>query len=106
MTAANGELKRSGEDLEAKGLTEYMWDILYWTWGCTSIAAIFGEKAWWAYIVVPLYSVWLAWTTYGSMKQGITGMAGGGGTGGMANEPTSTRQKKLENRGGQKMQYR
>ncbi|KAI4132781.1 MAG: hypothetical protein LQ338_000485 [Usnochroma carphineum] len=103
VSATNGELKRPGEDLEAKGLTEYLWDVLYWTWGCTIIAAVFGDKAWWGYIVVPFYSIWLAWTTFGRMKDGMAGMAGGGGTGGMA---TSNRQKKMEKRGGQQMQYR
>ncbi|KAL9008486.1 MAG: hypothetical protein Q9173_006392 [Seirophora scorigena] len=104
--AASGELKKSGEDLEAKGLTEYMWDVLYWTWGCTVVATVFGDKAWWAYIVVPFYSIWLAWTTFGGMKQGMLGMTGGGDTEGPTNGPTSNRQKKMEKKGGQKMQYR
>ncbi|KAL9599272.1 MAG: hypothetical protein Q9219_003974 [cf. Caloplaca sp. 3 TL-2023] len=104
--ALNGELKKSGEDLEAKGLTEYMWDVLYWTWGCTLLSAILGDKAWWGWIIVPLYSIWLAWTTFGGMRQGLAGMAGGGHGEVMANGAGSNRQKKLEKRGGQKMQYR
>ncbi|KAL8724260.1 MAG: hypothetical protein Q9166_008049 [cf. Caloplaca sp. 2 TL-2023] len=106
VTAPNGELKRSGEDLEAKGLTEYMWDVLYWTWGCTVIASIFGDKAWWVYIVVPVYSVWLAWTTFGGMRKGMAGMAGRDDSGNTANGSMSNRQKKQEKRGGQKVQYR
>jgi hypothetical protein len=47
-THANGDLKRSGEDLEAKGLTEWMWDITYWTWFCVVLAALAGNKAWYA----------------------------------------------------------
>ncbi|KAL8751924.1 MAG: hypothetical protein Q9184_005901 [Pyrenodesmia sp. 2 TL-2023] len=104
VNAPNGELKKAGEDLEAKGLTEYMWDVLYWTWGCAVVAGLFGDKAWWGYLVVPIYSLWLAWTTFGGMKDGILGMAGGGGTGGAASVVTSNRQKKLEKRSGQKMQ--
>ncbi|KAL8984485.1 MAG: hypothetical protein Q9177_004689 [Variospora cf. flavescens] len=105
--AASGELKRSGEDLEAKGLTEYMWDVLYWTWGCIIFTTVFGDKAWWAYLVVPCYSIWLAWTTFGGMKQGMLGVPGGGDTDGMTNGPTSNRQKKMEKKGGsQKVQYR
>ncbi|KAL8928762.1 MAG: hypothetical protein Q9208_001540 [Pyrenodesmia sp. 3 TL-2023] len=103
VNAPNGELKKAGEDLEAKGLTEYMWDVLYWTWGCVGVAGLFGDKAWWGYLVVPVYSLWLAWTTFGSMKEGILGMAGGGGTGGAANGGTSNRQRKMEKRSGQKM---
>lgn len=44
------ELKSSGEDLEAKGLTEWMWDILYWTWICIGLAAVFGDWAWYLYV--------------------------------------------------------
>ncbi|KAL8824464.1 MAG: hypothetical protein Q9170_008144 [Blastenia crenularia] len=101
-----GELKKAGEDLEAKGLTEYMWDILYWTWGCIVTAAIFGDKAWWGWIVVPLYSIWLAWSTFRGVREGIAGMAGGNNNGEVANGSASNRQKKMEKRGGQKMQYR
>ena len=44
------ELRRSGEDLEAKGLTEYMWDVLYWSWGCVAVAAVLGDRAWWLWV--------------------------------------------------------
>ena len=102
--APNGELKRSGDDLEAKGLTEYMFDVLYWTWGCTVAAAIFGDRGWWLWVMIPLYSIWLAWTTFGSVRQGISGMTGQGGEWGK--EQTSNRQKKMEKKGGQRVQYR
>ncbi|KAL9025191.1 MAG: hypothetical protein Q9196_005946 [Gyalolechia fulgens] len=102
----NGELKKAGEDLEAKGLTEYMWDVLYWTLGCTVIATIFGDKAWWGWIVVPLYSIWLAWTTFGGLREGMAGMAGPTNSGEVGNGLASNRQKKLEKRDGQRMQYR
>ncbi|KAL8946152.1 MAG: hypothetical protein Q9222_007417 [Ikaeria aurantiellina] len=106
VTGINGEVKQPGEDLEAKGLTEYMWDVLYWTWGCTLVAIVLGDRAWYGWIVVPLYSAWLAWTTFGNMKQGMAGMAGNKGAEDTANGSTSNRQKKMEKRGGQKMQYR
>lgn len=44
------ELRSSGEDLEAKGLTEWMWDVLYWTWICIGMAAVFGDWAWYFYV--------------------------------------------------------
>lgn len=100
--AQNGELKKSGEDLEAKGLTEYLWDILYWSWGCIGLASVFGDKAWWAWIIVPLYSSWLAYTTFGGLRQGIAGLKRDTVNDGA----TSNRQKKLEKRGGQRTQYR
>ena len=99
-------MKRSGEDLEAKGLTEYMWDVLYWTWGCTVIAGLFGNKAWWLWIVVPLYSIWLAWTTFGGIRNGLAGMTGKDNAPAMADGTASNRQKKMEKRGTQKVQYR
>jgi hypothetical protein len=41
---------RSGEDLEAKGLVEYAFDVIYWTWGCLITVALFGERAWWLWV--------------------------------------------------------
>lgn len=103
--AENGELKRPGEDLDAKGLTEFMWDVLYWTWACIAAAAMVGNGAWWMYAVVPIYSMWQASTMVMNMRQGMAGMTGQGeGSGEGAGE--SKRQKKLEKRGGQKAQHR
>jgi hypothetical protein len=45
-----GELRKSGDDLEAAGLTEWMWDVLYWTYGCTILAAVVGDWGWWAWV--------------------------------------------------------
>ncbi|KAL1964959.1 hypothetical protein VTN77DRAFT_6159 [Rasamsonia byssochlamydoides] len=96
---SDGTLRSPGEDLGASGLTEYMWDVLYWTWGCMGAVCLFGDRAWWLWIVVPLYSVWLAWTTFAGMRSGLAGMGGAG------DAPESKRQKKLEKRG-QRVQYR
>lgn len=101
-------LKRAGEDLEAKGLTEWMWDILYWTWGCVVTVALLGDWAWWAYLAVPFYSVWLAWSTFGSVRQslGMGGASQAQENGESKAAGPSKRQAKLEKRGGQRMQYR
>lgn len=57
--------------------------------------------------MVPLYSVWLAYTTVMGMKSGLAGMGGGGSDGGSAAAAAeSKRQKKMEKRGGQRMSYR
>ncbi|KAF4547404.1 putative SRP-independent targeting protein 2 [Elsinoe fawcettii] len=96
------ELKKAGEDLEAKGLTEWMWDVTYWTWINVIVAALAGNWAWYLYIIVPAYSLWLAYTTFSGARQGLAGM-------GQPSEGTagqSKRQAKMEKRGGQKMQYR
>ena len=105
--APNGDLKRSGEDLEAKGLTEFMWDVLYWTWGCVVAASLLGNKGWWLWGVIPVYGAWLAYTTFGSVRKGMAGLAGQGAEGEATNGvASSNRQKKMEKRGGQKTQYR
>jgi len=49
-TANGKELKRAGEDLDAKGLTEWMWDVLYWSWLCLVFVAVVGDWAWWLYV--------------------------------------------------------
>lgn len=99
------ELKRAGEDLEAKGLTEFLWDLLYWTWGCEILVAFFGNKLWWAYLAVPIYSAYLAFTTFSGARQGLAGLGGAGDTGAPA-AGQSKRQAKMEKRGGQRVQYR
>lgn len=57
--------------------------------------------------MIPVYGAWLAYTTFGSVRKGMSGLAGQGGEDGVANgAATSNRQRKIEKRGGQKMQYR
>lgn len=99
-----GELRKSGEDLEAKGLTEYMWDVLYWTYGCVILAAVLGDWAWWWWIVIPAYSAWLAYTTFMGAQGGMSKFAGADKAG--TPQAGSKRQQKMEKRGGQKVQYR
>ena len=90
--------------MDAKGLTEFMWDVLYWTWACVAAAAFTGNKAWWMYTAVPAYSMWMASSMILNMRQGMAGMTGQDNGG--ENVAESKRQKKLEKKGGQKMQYR
>lgn len=104
-TANGKDLRRAGEDLEAKGLTEWMWDVVYWTWGCTFLATFLGDWAWWFYAVVPIYSAYLAFTAYSGVRKGMGGMMGSQDAGNQA-QVQSKRQTKLEKRGGQKVQYR
>ncbi|KAK8205545.1 hypothetical protein M8818_004918 [Zalaria obscura] len=106
VESGNGkELKKAGEDLEAKGLTEWMWDVVYWTWGVIGLVTVFGDRAWWLYIVVPLYSAWLAYSTFTGARQGLAGLAGNA-DGGAPTGAQSKRQQKMEKRGGQRVQYR
>ncbi|KIW14882.1 hypothetical protein PV08_07667 [Exophiala spinifera] len=95
---------RGGEDLGAKGLTEFMWDVLYWTWINVILVIIFGNRAWWLYLIVPAYAIYAAVTTASGLKGMLGGMAGGGAEG--ASAPPSKRQAKMEKRGGQRVAYR
>lgn len=109
-TSSSGgqDLRKAGEDLDAKGLTEWMWDVVYWTWGNVVLVAVAGDWAWWLYLVVPLYSAYLAFTTYSGMKSGFGGLSAGGGGqgGGEGSAGQSKRAAKMEKRGGQRVQYR
>lgn len=86
-----------------------MWDVTYWTWGCIGAACLFGDRAWWLYLAVPVYSGYLAWTTFFGMKNGLAGLGGAGSEDvsgvGAGTGAASKRQQKLEKRGG-RVQYR
>ncbi|KAK3615991.1 hypothetical protein LTR22_027215, partial [Elasticomyces elasticus] len=106
-TANGKELQKAGEALDAKGLTERMWDVVYWSWSNTVLTALLGNWAWWLYAVVPLYSAWLAFSPSFGVRSGFSGMsagAGGEGSGGAAAQ--SKGKAELEKNGGQRMQYR
>ncbi|KAK2743034.1 hypothetical protein FQN57_004990 [Myotisia sp. PD_48] len=98
-------LQSPGEDLDAPGLTEYFRDVLYWSWGCMAAACIFGDYAWWFWVAVPVYSVWLGYSTFMGVRKGFTGMDADAAEQAPAAE-SSKRQKKMEKRGGQKVVYR
>ncbi|KAI9672614.1 MAG: hypothetical protein M1831_000049 [Alyxoria varia] len=100
------DLGRSGDDLEASGITEWLWDVLYWTWGCIIVTGVVGDWAWWLYAVVPLYSLWLAYTTFSNVRSGFG--AGPPSADGDSNSQAtgSKRQQKIEKRGGQSTRTR
>ncbi len=109
--AADGTIRSGGEDLDAEGLTEFMWDVLYWTWINVILVIILGNRAWWLYLVVPGYAIYAAVTTASGLKGMLSGMSGAGGGGGGGGEgegsaSQSKRQAKMEKRGGQRVAYR
>lgn len=72
------------------------------------LAAGVGDRAWWLFIVIPAYAVYLGYTTFMGAKQGMAGLAGPAGEDGAQGQTsgTSKRQAKLEKRGGQRVAYR
>jgi SRP-independent targeting protein 2/TMEM208 len=97
----DGSLKKAGDDLEAKGLTEFMWDILYWTWINMILVMLLGNRMWWLYLIVPAYAIFAIVTTASGLKGMLGGMAGAAGE----SDVQSNRQKKMEKRGGQRVAY-
>lgn len=80
LDPASGALKSSGEDLSAKGLTEYMWDVVWVTWACQVLVMLFGNWLWLLWAVVPAYGVYQGYGLLGQAKQlaGLQGMQGQG----------------------------
>lgn len=104
---AQGNLRKAGDDLDAPGLTEFFWDIIYWTWINLIAVVIIGNRAWWCYLIVPAYAAYAAFTTAQGVRGMFGGMAGAAGEGDQTAQAQSKRQQKLEARGGQqKVRYR
>lgn len=51
-TGGDGNLRRAGEDLDAQGLMEYLWDVIYVTWVCLLGVALLGEWVWWLWVSI------------------------------------------------------
>ncbi|KAF8435605.1 hypothetical protein BGX38DRAFT_1274878 [Terfezia claveryi] len=98
-----GDLRRAGEDLDAKGLMEYLWDIIYVTWGCLVGVTVFGEWVWWLWTVIPVYAVYTGISMFMGFRRNFGGLGSAGKT--EAPQGMSNRQKKLEKRGGQRVVY-
>lgn len=47
-----GGVLQTGSDLGQQGLTEYMFDVLYLTWGIQLLVAFTTVYAWWLYLLV------------------------------------------------------
>ena len=75
-TTLNGKssLKSAGEDLAAPGLTEYLFDVVWVTWGCLFVVLGLGDKGWWIYAIVPVFGLWKGWGLVGAAR----GMMGAG----------------------------
>ena len=99
----DGTLVRAGADLAAPGLTESLWDLVYWTYGCVVLAALAGVWAWLLWAAVPLYALYAAWRLFATMRAGYSNAT--------AEAPpseagTSKRQAKMDKRAAQNKIYR
>ncbi|CAK7197443.1 hypothetical protein SEUCBS139899_000090 [Sporothrix eucalyptigena] len=92
-----GALRSSGEDLAAAGLTEYMFDVVWVTWGVEVLVVLFGNKLWFLWAIVPAYGAYKGYGLLGSARQmaALGGMGGAGGAdGGAAAQPAPNRRQR------------
>ena len=74
--AATGALKSSGEDLSAQGLTEYMFDVIWITWGSLICVVLFGNWGWLLWAIIPAYGLYLGSGLLGMGRQKMAQMQG------------------------------
>lgn len=79
-----GVLRTSGEDLAAAGLTEYMFDVVWVTWGTALLVILLGNKLWFLWAIMPAYGAYKGYGLLGSARQ-MAAMQGMGGMGGNDN---------------------
>ncbi|PFH61027.1 hypothetical protein XA68_18392 [Ophiocordyceps unilateralis] len=72
--AVSGALKSSGQDLAARGLTEYMFDVVWVTWVCCAAVVLAGNWAWLLWAVIPAYGIYLGAGLVGMGRQQLAGM--------------------------------
>lgn len=73
-TYSGRTLVAPGQDFRQSGLTEYMQDVVYWTWICIVFAVLIGNKAWYLYWAIPGFVVYKLW---GLLKAGKQLFGGG-----------------------------
>ncbi|KYK61778.1 DUF788 domain-containing protein [Drechmeria coniospora] len=76
--AATNALKSAGEDMAARGLTEYMFDVIWVTWACAVLVVFVGNWGWLLWAVIPLYGLYLGKGLLGMGRQAMAGMQAAG----------------------------
>ncbi|EQK98506.1 hypothetical protein G6O67_002227 [Ophiocordyceps sinensis] len=76
--AATKALKSSGEDMGARGLTEYMFDIIWVTWTCAALVVFVGNWGWVLWSIIPAYGAYLGSGLLGMGRQKMAEMQGAG----------------------------
>lgn len=79
---ATGALRTAGEDLNAQGLTEYMFDVIWVTWGSLICVMLFGNWGWLLWTVLPAYGLYLGSGLLGMGRQKMAQVQGGGDSAG------------------------
>ena len=89
-------LRVAGEDLAAPGLTEYMWDVVWVTWGAVLLVIFAGNWAWLVWALVPAYGAYKGYGLLGIARQmtGMGGMNAGADAAGVAAPPANRKQRR------------
>ncbi|KAI0167491.1 Histone H4 [Pestalotiopsis sp. IQ-011] len=69
-------LRTAGEDLNAPGLTEYMWDTIWVTWATVITVILFGNGGWLLWLAVPVFAVIKGWGFLSAARNMAGGMGG------------------------------
>lgn len=78
---ATKALRSSGEDMGARGLTEYMFDVIWVTWACAVVVMFAGNWGWFLWSVIPAYGIYLGSGLLGMGRQKMAEMQGAGAPG-------------------------
>lgn len=89
---STGALKSSGEDLGARGLTDYMFDVIWVTWVAAILVAFFGNWLWLLWSAVPIYGVYKGYGMLGAARQ--MGQPSGMDAGAPAGAPAGNRKQR------------
>lgn len=84
-------LKTAGEDLANPGLTEYMFDLIWVTWGTVVLVLLFGNWMWLVWAIVPAFGAYKGFGLMGAARQ-MAQMSGGDQAGSEA--PTGNRKQR------------
>ncbi|KAK4046271.1 hypothetical protein OIV83_006194 [Microbotryomycetes sp. JL201] len=103
-----------GEELAQRGLTAYIFDVIYVTWFVHVMTALVSTKFWYLYLIIPLYALYRLASfalpfIRGQSAGGNAGPAPSSSSAGPEQPAISKRQAKLQARqekGQVKVQYR
>ena len=81
-----GALVSAGDDLNSPGMTEYMFDCMWLTWGSAVLVIAVGNWGWLLWGLIPTFALYKAAALL-RMARAMVGLGGGGGGGGVSGMP-------------------
>ena len=84
--AHTGALVSAGDDLNSPGMTEYMFDCVWLTWGSAVLVLLVGNWGWLLWGLIPTFALYKA-SALLEIARAMAGLGGGGGGGGDGRMP-------------------